>query len=242
MVNKYVVRPTRVFKDKDKKPYIIFQGKRIYLKTSNKKLIRHILNKYFLKKKRKEPKKEAMKYIKSYIGWNLKSQIYGFWWDDLKHRIPDKPIVVRKDGKSKWLAISEFAKVLPELIKVLSIKDAGKPQIDVKDDGRIVLGLKNADMGEIYFRDYAWLQWGAPILARKLDEEIRRKQIEIEQRERSKLNKQIKARKIEQRKHIETDIRQRININENLINDEIMSNISKFNEKLKDAFFETPGD
>ena len=60
-----------------KRPYIIFKGKRIYVKSSNKKLIRHILNNYFLKTKRKPIKKDAEKNTKEFLKESVEKVLYG---------------------------------------------------------------------------------------------------------------------------------------------------------------------
>ena len=71
-------RHRRLLYNKHKKrPYIIFKGKRIYVESSNKKLIRHILNNYFLKTKRKPIKIDAEKNTKEFLKENIKKVLYG---------------------------------------------------------------------------------------------------------------------------------------------------------------------
>jgi len=66
-----------LYNKQKKKPYIIFKGKRIYVKSSNKKLIRHILNNYFLKTKKLKPKIKANENTKQFLKENIEKQLYG---------------------------------------------------------------------------------------------------------------------------------------------------------------------
>ena len=239
MVKKYNIRPTRLLHDfNKKKPYIIFRGKKIYLKSSNKKLVKYILNKYFLKTKKKSPRKQAAQNIKKFLENGIKSEIYGISSGVTKPKInSEKPINIIIEDFNRKVTPKQFKKILPELEKNNNIIEAYKPDINVDRGGKITFDFNRQGLGIITFDSLDILQENAPLLLDKYTEKINKKIHNLNMENKREILHERILNKIDRRKYIKKDLQNQINANEANIQQLMKNNLTNFKEPFQKKFF-----
>lgn len=222
-------RHTRLLYNKIKnKPYIIFKGRKIYLKSSNKKLVKHVLNKYFLMTKKRPIKKKAEKKINDYLKSGLKGEYFGVYSKDYTNKNNDKPIKIQFEELTKRISEREL-RALPQPTNNNLLHIEYRPDDKIK----IEFDEKNS----VIFDDIEALKRGMPELWKEKKEEIKKKQHAIKLEANKEILKERKLRKIEKRKNLQEKHKEEIKNSENNISKIIDDNLMKFKSNFLKNFF-----